>query len=353
MEFIIRIPLQAAGLATQVYRIHSCISHKAWYSIAIVEWLFFHHDKTPIHQTTLARIIARVARSKQGTKFTYLSATTCGVSDVKEVVKVAKNERIMLRRKTILFIDEIHRFNKLQQVKNNFIFFFFFWGGGGGVLLLVCFAFVVDDVVAYNWVMYMVVWNFSTFAGLSMRVFAFSVRQHPWRSDAQPLMAVLYPVIQSCCYGYLPCWLNLVFFPKDAFLPHVEDGTITLLGATTENPSFQLNSALLSRCRVIVLEKLQPPEIESLLRRALPRIGAREETAGERSRHVEEETGDPSRLVCESFTLCTNIVLHSYSLICRSSPPFCCRWCVCVCVSFLWFALTEAEELLFCCKIKE
>jgi len=95
----------------------------------------------------------------------------------------------------------------------------------------------------------------------------------------------------------------------------VEDGTITLLGATTENPSFQLNSALLSRCRVIVLEKLQPPEIESLLRRALPRIGAREETADERSRHGEEETGDPSRLVCESVTLCTNVVICVHALL--------------------------------------
>lgn len=60
-------------------------------------------------------------------------------------------------------------------------------------------------------------------------------------------------------------------------MPHVEDGTITLLGATTENPSFQLNSALLSRCRVIVLQKLQPPEIESLLRRALAKVGAVEQ----------------------------------------------------------------------------
>jgi len=69
-----------------------------------------------------------------------------------------------------------------------------------------------------------------------------------------------------------------LFFLQDTFLTHVEDGTIILLGATTENPSFQLNSALLSRCRVIVLEKLQPPEIEGLLRRALPRIGAKEDT---------------------------------------------------------------------------
>lgn len=60
------------------------------------------------------------------------------------------------------------------------------------------------------------------------------------------------------------------FLPlKDIFLPHVENGTIILIGATTENPSFSLNSALLSRCRVIVLEKLQSKEIFEILKRAL------------------------------------------------------------------------------------
>ena len=54
----------------------------------------------------------------------------------------------------------------------------------------------------------------------------------------------------------------------------MEDGTITLLGATTENPSFQLNSALLSRCRVIVLEKLGSEDIEQLLRKAVEKLGA-------------------------------------------------------------------------------
>ena len=61
---------------------------------------------------------------------------------------------------------------------------------------------------------------------------------------------------------------------QDSFLPHVEDGTITLLGATTENPSFQLNSALLSRCRVVVLDKLMPEDIKTILRRSLPTLGA-------------------------------------------------------------------------------
>lgn len=65
-------------------------------------------------------------------------------------------------------------------------------------------------------------------------------------------------------------------------MPHVEDGTITLLGATTENPSFQLNSALLSRCRVIVLEKLEALEIAGLLRRALGKLGAAEKINSQR-----------------------------------------------------------------------
>ncbi len=56
---------------------------------------------------------------------------------------------------------------------------------------------------------------------------------------------------------------------QDAFLPHIEDGTITLVGATTENPSFAINAALLSRCRVFRLERLGPVELTALLKRAL------------------------------------------------------------------------------------
>ena len=55
---------------------------------------------------------------------------------------------------------------------------------------------------------------------------------------------------------------------QDAFLPVVEDGTITLIGATTENPSFELNSALLSRCQVFVLKRLDDEALETLLKRA-------------------------------------------------------------------------------------
>lgn len=55
---------------------------------------------------------------------------------------------------------------------------------------------------------------------------------------------------------------------QDSFLPHVEKGTITLIGATTENPSFSLNTALLSRCRVVVLSKLSPESVKSILTKA-------------------------------------------------------------------------------------
>ena len=56
---------------------------------------------------------------------------------------------------------------------------------------------------------------------------------------------------------------------QDAFLPHVEDGTIVLIGATTENPSFEVNAALLSRCRVVTLRALTEEEVGALLDRAV------------------------------------------------------------------------------------
>uniref|UniRef100_A0A182WEJ5 UBZ4-type domain-containing protein n=1 Tax=Anopheles minimus TaxID=112268 RepID=A0A182WEJ5_9DIPT len=122
-------------------------------------------------KTTLANIIAHRCKLESSTvRFVKLSATMAGVAEVKEAVKTAKNDA-KYKRRTVLFMDEIHRFNKLQQ---------------------------------------------------------------------------------------------------DIFLPHVEAGTITLIGATTENPSFSLNSALLSRCRVIVLEKHSVESMMQILMRALP-----------------------------------------------------------------------------------
>jgi putative ATPase len=119
-----------------------------------------------VGKTTLARLLA----AQGGFYFQALSAVDAGIKDVREVVEAARQRRSLERRRTLLFLDECHRFNKAQQ---------------------------------------------------------------------------------------------------DAFLPHLEDGTLTLVGATTENPSFSLNAALLSRARVLKLEPLSEPQLQSLLRRAL------------------------------------------------------------------------------------
>jgi putative ATPase len=117
-------------------------------------------------KTTLSRIIAQ----RTGAEFVAFSAVLGGVKEIREIVAAAKDRRRMHRKRTILFVDEIHRFTKAQQ---------------------------------------------------------------------------------------------------DAFLPHVEDGTVTLVGATTENPSFEVNAALLSRCRVVTLRALTEEEVGALLDRAL------------------------------------------------------------------------------------
>lgn len=95
---------------------------------------------------------------------------------------------------------------------------------------------------------------------------------------------------------------------QDVFLPHVESGAITLIGATTENPSFSLNSALLSRCRVIVLHKLSIANLVSILRRAVVSMNGvihlseksetvRDNVGEEKSTSMEESSrvvGEPS-----------------------------------------------------------
>lgn len=118
-----------------------------------------------VGKTTLARIIARQTKAE----FCELSAVQSGVKEIKEIMNEAESKRLLGIR-TILFTDEIHRFNKAQQ---------------------------------------------------------------------------------------------------DAFLPYVEKGSVTLIGATTENPSFELNSALLSRCKVFILKELEEGDIVSLLRHAV------------------------------------------------------------------------------------
>ena len=118
-----------------------------------------------VGKTTLARIIAHRTKAK----FIDFSAVTSGIKEIKGVMENAESAR-RYGRKTILFVDEIHRFNKAQQ---------------------------------------------------------------------------------------------------DAFLPYVEKGSIILIGATTENPSFEVNGALLSRCKVFVLHALSAEDIVKLLKRAL------------------------------------------------------------------------------------
>lgn len=115
-------------------------------------------------KTTIAKLVAKYADAE----FVMLSAVFSGVADLKKVFADAVSLRNVGKR-TILFVDEIHRFNKAQQ---------------------------------------------------------------------------------------------------DSFLPYVEDGTITLIGATTENPSFELNSALISRCQVIILKRLNEEALEKLISRA-------------------------------------------------------------------------------------
>lgn len=117
-------------------------------------------------KTTLARIMAKESKSH----FMQISAVGSGVKQIREIVQEAKDRRDFHAQKSILFVDEIHRFNKAQQ---------------------------------------------------------------------------------------------------DGFLPHVESGVITLIGATTENPSFEVVSPLLSRCRVVVLNQLDKDDIKIIIKAAL------------------------------------------------------------------------------------
>lgn len=117
-------------------------------------------------KTTLAQVIAHVT----GEKFVAINAVSSGVPELRKLIAKAQDDRYNGRGRTIVFIDEIHRFNKAQQ---------------------------------------------------------------------------------------------------DVLLPYVENGTIVLIGATTENPFFEINSPLLSRMKVVRLEKLQPPQIQQILERAI------------------------------------------------------------------------------------
>ncbi len=142
-------------------------------------------------KTTLARLIAH----HSGAQFLSLSAVLSGVKDIRAAVEQARLYKQQSHHPTVLFIDEVHRFNKSQQ---------------------------------------------------------------------------------------------------DAFLPHVEDGTVVFIGATTENPSFELNNALLSRARTYVLKALTSEEIERIVDQAL---SDSERGLGQLALHIGEE---PRRLLAEA-----------------------------------------------------
>lgn len=144
-------------------------------------------------KTTLARLIARVSDAE----FLSLSAVLAGVKDIRSAIERARQVRGQSGRRTVLFVDEVHRFNKAQQ---------------------------------------------------------------------------------------------------DAFLPHVEDGTVTFIGATTENPSFELNNALLSRARVYVLKRLGIEHMLEVLDNALRDsdrgLGGRPLEIPDPQRHMLAEAAD-------------------------------------------------------------
>ena len=146
-----------------------------------------------VGKTTLARLVAQGFDAQ----FIAMSAVLGGVKDIRDAVERAQVARNTQRR-TVVFVDEVHRFNKAQQ---------------------------------------------------------------------------------------------------DAFLPHVESGLFTFIGATTENPSFEVNSALLSRATVHVLRSLEPADLEQLLERASTLLAAAPLTAGARERLVAYADGDARRLL--------------------------------------------------------
>ncbi|HEY5695760.1 MAG TPA: replication-associated recombination protein A [Candidatus Saccharimonadales bacterium] len=154
-------------------------------------------------KTTLARIIAR----ETGAEFIELSAVTSGKKDVERVIEHAR-QNWNLKLRTVLFVDEIHRFNKAQQ---------------------------------------------------------------------------------------------------DAFLPHVESGLITLIGATTENPSFEVITPLLSRSRVLVLEPLSKDEIITILKRAAKELNAAKRVTPKAIDYLAELSGGDARVALGNLELALSI----------------------------------------------
>lgn len=160
-------------------------------------------------KTTLARLVASLTKSR----FVSMPAVSSGVAELRQVVSEATERLKLTGTRTIVFIDEIHRWNKAQQ---------------------------------------------------------------------------------------------------DAFLPYVEDGTVRLIGATTENPSFEVNSALLSRSRVFVLQKLEAEDIVALLRRATdaPRgLAGRVQADDEALQMIAEIADGDARSALNALELAASTVL--------------------------------------------
>lgn len=158
-----------------------------------------------VGKTALAQVIAYHTKAE----FIRLNAVTAGINDIRQVISEAKERLGMYAKRTILFIDEIHRFNKTQQ---------------------------------------------------------------------------------------------------DALLPYVEEGLITLIGATTENPYFEVNKALLSRSQIFRLEKLQPNELESIINKALTDKekgfgNLKIELSSEAKQHIIEKSAGDARRVLNALEL--------------------------------------------------
>jgi len=154
-------------------------------------------------KTTLARVIAKEVDAE----FIELSAVTSGKKDVEKVIEHAR-QNWNLKLRTILFVDEIHRFNKAQQ---------------------------------------------------------------------------------------------------DAFLPHVESGLITLIGATTENPSFEVINPLLSRTRVLVLEPLEKEDVLAILKRAVEEEKATKRVSDDALDYIAELSGGDARVALGNLELALNL----------------------------------------------
>jgi len=163
-------------------------------------------------KTTLAKIIARHTKAE----FVLFSAVTSGIADLREVVKAAERRRATYHQRTILFVDEIHRFNKAQQ---------------------------------------------------------------------------------------------------DAFLPHVEQGTIILLGATTENPSFEVIAPLLSRSIVVVLQPISDDAMRRIIDRALANT-----EVGLGQYHAELSDGARGRLIAFGNGD-ARLALTALEFVVRQTPP--------------------------------